>query len=191
MKRAALSLVTVVAVVLACGAASCAPEDVVVADLPAHLDGGSVHHCFDDEDCHGNAFCAHASCDAPDGHCQMRPPFCDSARQVVCGCDGVTYWNDCLRRLAGTTLSTADYCATPATCDAAHACPSGAWCAHLVPSSGRCDQDDVGMCWVLPPTCAPDDVRWQACSGASECVDTCTAIRSGLPYHQPHGPCPG
>lgn len=44
-----------------------------------------------------------AQCGAADrtGVCRKRPEMCAQIFKPVCGCDGKTYSNDCMRRLAG------------------------------------------------------------------------------------------
>jgi Kazal-type serine protease inhibitor domain len=56
--------------------------------------------------CKGMLFCdfkVPAQCGATDkpGSCQRRPTVCTMQFKPVCGCDGQTYSNDCVRRAAG------------------------------------------------------------------------------------------
>ncbi|HXQ24069.1 MAG TPA: Kazal-type serine protease inhibitor domain-containing protein [Candidatus Acidoferrales bacterium] len=44
------------------------------------------------------------------GECVERPEICPEVVDPVCGCDGVTYPNDCWRLNAGATLAHAGAC---------------------------------------------------------------------------------
>jgi hypothetical protein len=44
------------------------------------------------------------------GQCLTKPAHCSKIRRPVCGCDGKTYANDCLRQQAGTSLKSRGAC---------------------------------------------------------------------------------
>ncbi len=191
----------------------CAPEDIVVGTLipdaatddaptqdePPPGNGG----CATNDDCGETSFCAKSSCGAPTGSCQLRPVECDGMDMNFCGCDGVTYWNDCLRQQSGVPFSTMGECRVGAAmCTPAgpSSCPVvGASCERLLTPGGSCGEDVQGACWVVPfpptpcsgPGGGPPSL-WAPCDGPPMCTDTCSAIRSGMPYH-PVDPahCPG
>jgi hypothetical protein len=178
-------------------AAGCVTQEVVVATT--ETDGGShdEHGCRDNTTCAANEFCAKDSCDKATGRCQKRPILCDDTSGPTCGCDGVTYWNDCLRQSSGVRASTLGECISGAAhCDdpSAQACPvAGASCARLLPPDTSCAASPPGDCWVLPTTCpaAGSDQHWSSCARFGACVDVCTAIRAGAPHRLHPGPtCP-
>jgi hypothetical protein len=158
-------------------------------------DGGPQQTpCSSVSDCIPGWLCEKPSCDAPTGLCSPPPyVFCEPEPSPVCGCDGVTYWNDCVRRQVGAQLEspgecsvTACHCASDADCadDAEFAV-----CSHLVQGGEICHAGDMGSCWVLPPQCMPnfgDPPVWQECrppdAPPAPCVDTCLAIASGRPH---------
>jgi hypothetical protein len=167
---------------------SCATDDVVVATLPSDADASDASDCTTNDDCLPTAFCARERCGDAGGFCELRPVLCDDAGPQTCGCDGVSYWNDCLRRQYGATSS------APGSCMREHAdctdengldCPvPGAACAKLLPPGAACDDSTRGSCWVLPAECPEFGSmdRWVACDDASQCLDTCSALRTGRPY---------
>jgi hypothetical protein len=130
----------------------------------------------------------------------VRPTFCDSTRAPVCGCDGVTFWNDCIRRARGEHAAAQGECTTaPADCagPTKKTCAlPGASCAILVPLDVKCDgpmhDQATGVCWVLPLTCPPasdptPDPKWGSCMPGPpgpkpECLSTCDAIRTNEPH---------
>lgn len=177
MKRALLLL-------LAC---ACSPTDVVVASIEAGPDGPPFRTCVGNQDCSPNEFCERARCDDVTGGCAPRPIMCDESSSPVCGCDGTTYWNDCVRKSNAATSATQGSCDTSAlTCDDATPCPSGAYCARLYPQ-GQCDTNGSGACWVLPLNCpeadAGDGLIWMKCPATPlDCASTCDAIRSQATY---------
>jgi hypothetical protein len=166
---------------------SCATDDVRVATLQS---------CTANEECPATDFCAKASCGDSEGSCQLRPVLCDATSGTSCGCDGVTYWNDCLRMQRGIAASTTGQCfdnaKTCASVDAAEcqSAASGASCGRLLaggPGGPACPADTPGVCWVLPADCGglgPGEERWQACDGSNVCDDMCAAIRSGIPHRR-------
>jgi hypothetical protein len=167
---------------------SCGTDDVVVATLPVDGGAGDETDCTSNDDCPPIAFCARERCGDARGVCQVRPFMCDPQGPPTCGCDGVSYWNDCLRQQYGESASTPGSCARgAATCtdESALDCPMpGAACAKLLPPNASCEGDAVGACWILPVDCpmgGPSE-RWSSCGDRPDCRDTCAAIRTGLPH---------
>lgn len=168
--------------------------------------------CRDDHDCPEAWSCDKASCAEIEGFCIPHPLCFDLAPNPVCGCDGVTYWNDCLRKQVGPAASTPGECeASARRCWDARDCGNYGQCGYLVlpgdPCRPRSDgphgpDDDLpdqpppppGRCWALPDRCDPslDPLRWNECGEQDGfCTDTCTALRSGRPFvKSTSGTCP-
>ena len=178
--------------------AGCSADDVVVADVtpPAASigpPGPGGPACRDQPDCAPNAFCAKHGCGDPIGHCELRPLTCDEALAPSCGCDGVTYWSDCLRRQHGVPASTGGECTVGVPCGPGAPCPMGASCARLVFPDATCDPSAPGACWAVPSVCPPSSTpdRWTSCDGVVACRSTCEAIAEEAPFRlAPPGSCP-
>lgn len=162
--------------------AACGPVDVVVAFVP---DGGMRppgKPCSSNDDCAPIDFCEFHDCADVAGRCVHRPTLCDPIRAQVCSCGGVTYLNDCYRKLNGAAAAVPDECTAGATCTASSQCPESAWCSRVVPACGV--DTTTGRCWWVPPTC-PGVGGFQACGGGA-CTDLCSAVRT----ETAHEPCP-
>lgn len=148
--------------------------------------------CQSDDDCNG-WICDKPGCDATSGFCKPYPPFCDAPPRPVCGCDGVTYWNDCIRVQSHAQLAATEPCLdTACTCEVGSDCKVPyATCAHLLPPNAMCGHA-MGSCWVLPNECDPaaDPKRWHECKppdgATAQCVDTCTAIKTEHSFAELH-----
>lgn len=179
---------------------ACHETDEVVARAGPTFDGGAGQGCSSNNECLPMAYCSKTSCDDTQGTCDLRPQSCDDTFVPVCGCDGVIYWNDCLRQRDGVaTVSSQGQCTGGASftvCSPTNApCPTAdAFCNRLAvgPAPG-CDLSPEGVCWVLPDAC-PSDAGvpgWHTCGqGPPACVDLCSAIRSGEAYDMQGPPCP-
>lgn len=174
--------------------------------MSGHAGSGGSDACRSNGDCPPSRVCAKNDCTAELGACEPEPLFCEATRATVCGCDGVTYWNDCVRRSAGVAASTQGECSAGAvSCDVADDCGvEDAVCARLRPR-GSLDMcpPGPGTCWVLPKEqCDPrDSRRWVECvppgtpipTFPPPCIDTCTALMSGrthIPARPDIVPCP-
>lgn len=159
----------------------------------ASVEAGAFGTCITRSDCPPAWNCAKLDCASPTGLCEP-PPLClDSSAYPVCGCDHITYWNDCLRRQAGVAASTPGECGVGArACTTAVDCgvPNAA-CSHVVqPPTYPCGPVSPGTCWVTPLDCstAPGTPPiWALCplpplGTPVACVDACTALRSGQEY---------
>jgi hypothetical protein len=172
----------------------CVTDEIVVATLEAgapsdHHVRADDHPCDDNVDCAANELCEKMRCDDRTGHCVLRPFSCPPDTDPSCGCDGITYWNNCLRRQNGVSGAGPGECAESAfTCTSsdAHECPMpGSSCARLLPPGLMCTTDVRGSCWMLPDVCPPHPPfeSWTSCANPTVCEDTCSAIRSGV-VHQ-------
>jgi hypothetical protein len=158
--------------------------------------GGSPAPCGADPDCMPGWRCEKAGCDAPTGTCVPWPSICPPNPAPVCGCDGVTYWNDCIRLQSQShpQLQAADQCrANACTCEVGADCMVPyASCSHLLPPGEMCGHG-MGACWVLPPQCPPgaDNRMWRECRPPDAgqlpaCLDTCNAIATEHSYAELH-----
>lgn len=162
------------------------------------LEAGAGASCSHNADCEINEFCAKTSCEAPQGTCEIRPSVCTDVAAPVCGCDGVTYFNDCLRQTTGIAASKDRQCSFDAKrCGSPRrdVCEAGQYCALLVPEGAfPCPPDAPGTCWVLPSVCGDlsgGGNRFNSCQGPPlSCMDACTAIRSEQPHRFASGGCP-
>jgi hypothetical protein len=161
----------------------CDVIEVVVASDP---DGGRANSCDDRHPCPADSYCEKTVCPATTGHCQRRQLVCDATPSPVCGCDDVTYLNDCWRRRSGQPLQATGECRYPRTCDEAHACPAASVCARLTASCGVGD----GVCWVAPAIC-PAAQAFLDCADSGLCLDACAAIATHRPFKPaPDATCP-
>jgi hypothetical protein len=103
-------------------------------------------------------------------------------RNVVCGCDGLTYWNASVAGHQGMAVKSIGECSPGKTCGGIGGlqCPSGSFCNHRVKNSSGCNLSDAaGTCWVLPATCPSILIgpNTRAC-GSNTCTAECQLIKS-------------
>jgi hypothetical protein len=181
--------------------AGCGPVDLPVVDV--HSDGGFQQpdtSCMRNEDCLGGQYCSRPpGCGTAIGVCRQKPLSCSGEHDPECGCDGVTYFNACLRRFAGVSMRNRGLCESGRACDTTSPCESGQFCARIAFVPNECNLNVAGACWVLPSvTCtegtppAPPAPTFVPCGGGA-CLNVCDALRRQTPVlirQQMSGPCP-
>lgn len=73
------------------------------------------NHCIDDAECGDDFYCERPGTSCTHwGECTPRPEVCAEVYDPVCGCDDVTYDNECEAQMAGTSVASEGPC--QATC---------------------------------------------------------------------------
>jgi hypothetical protein len=109
---------------VACGALTCQPGENCCFDImggnptcaaPPAVCVGAPQNCNSQMACPSGLFCdmnqpRRCLASAVGGICIEPPTACDHRYDPVCGCDGMTYGNDCMRRMAKVQLDHVGEC---------------------------------------------------------------------------------
>jgi hypothetical protein len=146
-------------------------NDCFAAQARVRLASAEPCLCADNTECVEGQLCAlDDSCSNP-GSCLPEPESCDpSDTQVVCGCDGMTYDNECSAFQAGVRVSALGAC----DCTTNGDCASNEYCNAMT-----CD--GPGGCEPRPATCPPPEGgAVTGCNGVvyqSACLAAAEGIR--------------
>jgi hypothetical protein len=197
--RPGWTLVGAAALLAASGAPGCGATDAVVADrglVDSGAQEGSLGaRCTGPAQCEQDQYCSKISCDTQEvGVCTAKPKgTCDNTPALgVCGCSGVQYWNDCLRKQHGEVFADPSTCARLSPCSSTTdgSCAFGSTCALRSATCGPFGAK--GVCVVLPDSCpgvvggiALPTVVSCAPGDAGGCMDFCSAVKARVPFHEP------
>jgi hypothetical protein len=156
-----------------------ARDDAVRLDGAA--DGAPVIPChvLTNAGCPDNMYCASPACGG--GICTQKPSGDDTANTVaVCGCDGITYYNDSVAHRHGMAVKSVGQCGIDgkACTVIAPACPNGSTCNLGQQSLNVCSGTAPlpGSCWVMPEQC-PTEPQARDCA-SNQCVDQCDLVKN-------------
>lgn len=156
--------------------------------------------CQSTDDCDPSWYCQKEACADVAGVCLPRPSLDDPRLLPVCGCDGITYWNDTLRQALGISWSSGGWCRSGTRrCYSGSECGPNGRCSRQLPgftsSSGSdmpaCDAPGAGQCWAIPNDCtsANDGPVGLPCPPPGpptgpppDCLTLCQALQADKPY---------
>jgi hypothetical protein len=161
-------------------------------NVPGKTCGGLLGaQCGKEEFC---SYPADAMCGAADqtGTCLAKPQACDLIYLPVCGCDGMTYGNECAASSAGVSVASKGECGSTdpgKSCGGllGTPCGEGEYC-NFAPDAMCGAADQTGTCSAIPevcteeyaPVCGCDDKTYgNACEAASAGVSVASKGECG------------
>lgn len=155
------------------------------------FDAGAARSCGGNGDCRASEYCYLTSCAQKRGTCTARPTNCTANfDEGACGCDGLHYFNNCLRMRNGVNADPS--CTLTTSCSSSNPCQDDrAVCSNLWPERSMCRQGPgERACWIVPAQCGPNTLggdQYIACDafssgGPETCVSACQAIQSEAPH---------
>ncbi len=149
-------------------------ERLAAAAARAHqggCDGGDP--CGVDDPCPEGLACDLSSCgEGALGACVPTPETCGGVHAPVCGCDGVTYGNECQRLQAGAGLD------HEGLCEADEGCGGACGEAQACDTRG-CGDGARGACVSAATPCAPVSEPVCGCDGTLY-VNDCERLAAGV-----------
>lgn len=157
------------------------------------FDAGAPRSCSSNAECASREYCYMTSCTQKRGTCAPRPSNCGANfDQGICGCDGLHYFNDCLRLKSGVNADPT--CAREQPCSSTSPCfDPRAVCSNIYRDRSLCRQGPAEReCWIVPALCAPNTLggdQYVSCDapssgGPEACVSYCEALQSEAPHAQ-------
>jgi hypothetical protein len=146
--------------------------------------GGAPPECTTQHDtCTAGKYCNAPGCGA--GHCVSKPApgMMSNAEDLVCGCDGVTYWNAHIAAENGSSVNMAGECpgGSGPSCTFESQCGPGLVCNSQVANLAACSPVAPGHCWGLPIECPIDGPKAKACT-TNTCEVQCSLIASNYAW---------
>jgi hypothetical protein len=157
----------------------------VAAEGECKTPGGTACGARAGDTCGKEEYCAYAPgalCGRADatGTCATKPEACILVYSPVCGCDGMTYGNDCEAAMAGVGVDHTGACGGK-TCGGilGEQCDAGTFC-DFAPDMNCGNADLQGKCVVIPEICTDDVDPVCGCDGMTY-SNACSANSKGVP----------
>ncbi|MBK8256575.1 MAG: hypothetical protein IPK82_28380 [Polyangiaceae bacterium] len=150
--------------------------------------GGTVCTWAPTDPCEPGFYCKADNCGM--GQCAPMGSIENGEKAPVCGCDGVTYWNDSIAKSHGMSIKTGGECGPSAAKQCGGfgglPCPDAVYCNYALKDAVECNIADLGgTCWAMPKVCEGGvgfGPNTRQC-GAELCKAECELIKADMPWY--------